>query len=158
MADRAGINELVALVDRLERTLERSGLAELEVEHGGTTIVLRSPAALAPSVTAAAAPATVVEVTPLEVLAAVEEPTKPRGAHAITAPLTGVYYRSPSPGAEPYVREGGQVNAGQVIGLIEAMKLFNEIKSDVTGTVRHIGPADGDLVKARETLIEVDPA
>jgi acetyl-CoA carboxylase biotin carboxyl carrier protein len=158
MADREGINELVALVDRLERTLERSGLAELEVEHGGTTIVLRTPAALGPSVAAAAAPAAVVEVTPLEALVAVEEPAKPRGAHAITAPLTGVYYRSPSPGAEPYVREGGQVNAGQVIGLIEAMKLFNEIKSDVTGTVRHIGPADGDLVKARETLIEVDPA
>jgi acetyl-CoA carboxylase biotin carboxyl carrier protein len=73
------------------------------------------------------------------------------------APLTGVYYRSPSPSAEPYVREGGQVNAGQVIGLIEAMKLFNEIKSDVSGTVRHIAASDGDLVKARQTLIEVDP-
>ena len=155
MADRESINELVALVDRLERTLERSGLAELEVEQGGTTIVLRSPAAMAP---AAAATATVVEVAPPEALSAIEEPAKPRGAHAITAPLTGVYYRSPSPGAEPYVREGGQVNAGQVIGLIEAMKLFNEIKSDVTGTVRHIGPGDGDLVKAKETLIEVDPA
>ena len=65
--------------------------------------------------------------------------------------------KSPSPGAEPYVREGGQVNAGQVIGLIEAMKLFYEIKSDVTGVVRHIGPHDGDLVKAKQTLIEVDP-
>ena len=74
------------------------------------------------------------------------------------APLTGVFYRSPSPGAEPYVREGGQVNAGQVIGLIEAMKLFNEIKSDVTGTVRRIAAGDGDLVKAKQTLIEVDPA
>jgi acetyl-CoA carboxylase biotin carboxyl carrier protein len=74
------------------------------------------------------------------------------------APLTGVFYRSPSPGAEPYVREGGPVNAGQVIGLIEAMKLFNEIKSDVTGTVRHIGAGDGDLVKVRQTLIEVDPS
>jgi acetyl-CoA carboxylase biotin carboxyl carrier protein len=154
MADRESISELVALVDRLERTLERSGLAELEVEQGGTTIVLRSPAAIAP----AAAPATVVEVAPPETMGAIEEPAKPHGAHAITAPLTGVYYRSPSPGAEPYVREGGQVNAGQVIGLIEAMKLFNEIKSDVTGTVRHIGPGDGDLVKAKETLIEVDPA
>ena len=155
MVDRESINELVALVDRLERTLERSGLAELEVERGGTTIVLRSPAAMAP---AAAAPATIVELAAAETMSAIEEPAKPRGAHAITAPLTGVYYRSPSPGAEPYVREGGQVNAGQVIGLIEAMKLFNEIKSDVTGTVRHIGPGDGDLVKAKETLIEVDPA
>ena len=73
------------------------------------------------------------------------------------APLTGVFYRSPSPGAEPYVREGGQVNSGQVIGLIEAMKLFNEIKSDVTGTIRRVAAGDGDLVKAQQTLIEVDP-
>mgnify|MGYP001813186587 CR=1 FL=1 len=160
MADHEGITELVALVDRLERLLERSGLAELEVEHGGTTIVLRTPAAVAPTVAAAAAPAAGAEAVSPEPTfePLIEEPAQPRGAHAITAPLTGVYYRSPSPGAEPYVREGSEVVAGQVIGLIEAMKLFNEIKSDVTGTVRHIGAGDGDLVKARQTLIEVDPA
>ena len=79
-------------------------------------------------------------------------------AHVVAAPLTGVFYRSPSPGAVPYLREGGPVNAGQVIGLIEAMKLFNEIKSDVTGTVRRLVAGDGALVKAREPLIEVEPA
>jgi acetyl-CoA carboxylase biotin carboxyl carrier protein len=158
MADREEIAELVALVDRLERLLERSGLAELEVEHGGTTVVLRTPSAIAPPVAAVAAPAVWPEGPGADPVPPIDEPARERGAHAVTAPLTGVYYRSPSPGAEPYVREGGEVNAGQVIGLIEAMKLFNEIKSDVTGTVRHIAPRDGDLVKARETLIEVDPA
>jgi acetyl-CoA carboxylase biotin carboxyl carrier protein len=149
------VTELVALIDRLERTLERSGLSELEIEHHGTTIVLRTPAAVAPTGLAVAAPVTVVEeAAPLSG----DEHAHSRGAHAVTAPLTGVYYRSPSPDAEPYVREGGQVNAGQVIGLIEAMKLFNEIKSDVTGTVRRIAAGDGDLVKAKQTLIEVDPA
>jgi acetyl-CoA carboxylase biotin carboxyl carrier protein len=147
------VARLVALVDRLEVLLERSSLSELEVETGGTSIVLRTPAAIAPSGAAAAPLEEVVgEPPPLE------EPVRPRGSHAIVAPLTGVFYRSPSPGAEPYVREGGPVNAGQVIGLIEAMKLFNEIKSDVTGTVRHIGAGDGDLVKVRQTLIEVDPS
>ncbi len=107
MADREGINELVALVDRLERLLERSGLAELEVEHDGTTIVLRTPAAITPTVSAvAAAPAVEVATPEAVVEPRIEEPVRPRGAHAITAPLTGVYYRSPSPGAEPYVREG----------------------------------------------------
>ena len=157
MTDRQDVAELVALVERLERLLERSGLAELEVEQGGTTIVLRTPAAVAPAVAAVAAAPVVDELVggaapePL-----VEEP-QPRGGHAITAPLTGVFYRSPSPDAEPYVREGAEVNAGQVIGLIEAMKLFNEIKSDVTGIVRHIAADDGDLVKAKQTLVEVDP-
>jgi acetyl-CoA carboxylase biotin carboxyl carrier protein len=147
------VARLVALVDRLEVLLERSSLSELEVETGGTCIVLRTPAAIAP-VAAPAAPAEELLGEP----APPEEAGRPRGSHAIVAPLTGVFYRSPSPGAEPYVREGGPVNAGQVIGLIEAMKLFNEIKSDVTGTVRHIGAGDGDLVKVRQTLIEVDPA
>ena len=159
MAEREDLNELVALVARLERLLERSGLAELEVEHEGTTIVLRTPAAVAPPVAAVTTALDTEVVVPQPVAEpAIEEPAQPRGAHAITAPLTGVYYRSPSPGAEPYVREGMEVNAGQVIGLIEAMKLFNEIKSDVTGTVRHIAAGDGDLVKARQTLIEVDPS
>ena len=159
MATREEVAELVGLVDRLERLLERSGLAELEVEHGGTTVVLRTPAAIAPTVAAVVAPGAVDAAGLLpELPALVDEPVQPRGAHAINAPLTGVFYRSPSPDAEPYVREGGEVVAGQVIGLIEAMKLFNEIKSDVTGTVRHIGPGDGDLVKAKQVLIEVDPA
>jgi acetyl-CoA carboxylase biotin carboxyl carrier protein len=148
------ITELVALVDGLESLLERSGLSELEVEVGGTTVILRTPEAIAPPVATARPGDDVLIVEPLPT----DPVAPPRGAHAITAPLTGVFYRSPSPAAEPYVREGGSVSSGQVIGLIEAMKLFNEIKSDVTGTVRHIAVGDGDLVKARQTLIEVDPA
>jgi acetyl-CoA carboxylase biotin carboxyl carrier protein len=155
MDQREDVTELVALVDQLERLLERSSLSELELEADGTTLILRTPGAIAPAATAtvSAVDGLAVEPQPL-----IEEPVQARGAHAVVAPLTGVFYRSPSPEAEPYVREGGQVNTGQVIGLIEAMKLFNEIKSDVTGTVKHIGPGDGDLVKARQTLIEVDPA
>jgi len=156
MEHREQVAELVALVDRLEGLLERSALSELEVEVGPTTIILRTPAAMAGGGTMA--PVSTSDDPVVDVATAAEEPVAPRGAHAIVAPLTGVYYRSPSPGAEPYVREGVEVSAGQVIGLIEAMKLFNEIKSDVTGTVRRIVAGDGDLVKARQTLIEVDPA
>jgi acetyl-CoA carboxylase biotin carboxyl carrier protein len=157
MARRDDVTELVALIDRLERLLERSALSELELEVEGTTVVLRTPSALVPTLPPAVA-AVPLEVPPPESAPLIVEPVRDRGAHAVAAPLTGVFYRSPSPGAEPYVREGDQVNAGQVIGLIEAMKLFNEIKSDVTGTVRHVAAGDGDLVKAKETLIEVDPA
>ncbi len=153
MSQSAEVARLVALIDRLEALLERAGLSELEVEAAGTSVILRTPAALAPL-----AAAVTVDGSPSEPAPTPEEPARPRGSHAIVAPLTGVFYRSPSPGAEPYLREGGPVNAGQVIGLIEAMKLFNEIKSDVTGTVRHVAVGDGDLVKARQTLIEVDPA
>jgi acetyl-CoA carboxylase biotin carboxyl carrier protein len=74
----------------------------------------------------------------------------------VTAPLTGVWYASPSPGARPYVQEGDEIGAGAVVGLIEAMKLFNEIKSNVAGRVVRIAAESGTLVKAKQTLIEVE--
>ena len=69
--------------------------------------------------------------------------------------MTGVWYGAPSPGAQPYVRLDGEVSAGQVVGLIEAMKLFNEIKSDVAGTVSRILADSGTLVKRQQPLFEV---
>ncbi len=76
----------------------------------------------------------------------------------VTAPLTGVWYSAPSPGARSYITEGAEVGVGAVIGLIEAMKLFNEIKSDVAGRVTRILVETGTLVKRQQPLIEVDPS
>ncbi len=76
---------------------------------------------------------------------------------SVKAPLTGIFYASPAPGTAPYVRAGGEVAIGQVIGLIEAMKLFNEIKSDLAGRVVRVVPESGALVKAKQPLIEVEP-
>jgi acetyl-CoA carboxylase biotin carboxyl carrier protein len=85
--------------------------------------------------------------------------TAPSAARpSVKAPLTGIYYTAPSPGATPYVAVGDSIVVGQVIGLIEAMKLFNEIKSDVAGTVTRILAESGDLVKAKQPLIEIQPA
>jgi acetyl-CoA carboxylase biotin carboxyl carrier protein len=75
----------------------------------------------------------------------------------VLAPLTGIWYASPAPGADPYVAAGGEVAVGQVIGLIEAMKLFNEIKSDVAGRVVRVLVESGQLVRAKQPLIEVEP-
>ncbi len=77
---------------------------------------------------------------------------------AVRAPLTGVFYNSPSPTAPPFVSVGLRIEVGHVIGLIEAMKLFNEIKSDQAGRVVRIVAEAGKLVKAKQTLIEVEPA
>ena len=144
---------LLGLIDKLSSLLERSELVELEVEAGETGIVLRKPAALAPAaVTVAAAPYGTAGAT------APAEPAAPIStAKAVRAPLTGIYYASPSPSAPPYVTVGQQVAVGQVIGLIEAMKLFNEIKSDVSGKVVRMVAESGKLVKAKQPLIEVEP-
>lgn len=84
---------------------------------------------------------------------ATETPVRP----SVKAPLTGIWYASPAPGTAPFVQVGGEVAVGQVIGLIEAMKLFNEIKSDLAGRVVRICVENGQLVKAKQPLIEVEP-
>jgi len=154
--------ELLALIDRLASLLDRSDLTELEVESGGTGLVLRKPSALSPitvaSVSAgspAASPERPGAIVPGEP-AAGREPgavTKP----SVKAPLTGIFYASPAPGSAPYISVGGEVAVGQVIGLIEAMKLFNEIKSDLAGRVVRFAAESGTLVKAKQPLIEVEP-
>jgi acetyl-CoA carboxylase biotin carboxyl carrier protein len=147
--------ELLALIDRLAGLLERSDLTELEVEAGGTGLVLRKPMAIAGSAAAAAATPAAPEA-PSPAVAAAQAPP-PVARPAITAPLTGIFYASPAPGSAPYVQVGGEVAVGQVIGLIEAMKLFNEIKSDLAGRVVKVVAESGALVKARQPLIEVEP-
>jgi acetyl-CoA carboxylase biotin carboxyl carrier protein len=152
--------ELIALIDRLESVLERSGLAELEVGSGGTTIVLRSAGAIIPAASGSAqhgSPATADGGQNAPIGAASLEPES-SGHHMVVAPLTGLYYSAPSPDAAPYVRVGAQVVVGQVIGLIEAMKLYNEIKSDIAGRVVRMAAENGKLVKAKQALIEVEPS
>jgi acetyl-CoA carboxylase biotin carboxyl carrier protein len=148
-----GDRELLALIDRLAALLDRSDLTELEVESGGTGLVLRKPSALAPiSVASVAASSPAATAT----IPATGE-TAPAAKPSIKAPLTGIFYASPAPGSAPYVAVGGEVAVGQIIGLIEAMKLFNEIKSDLAGRVVRVVAESGTLVKAKQPLIEVEP-
>jgi acetyl-CoA carboxylase biotin carboxyl carrier protein len=154
----AGDASLLALIDRLAGLLERSDLTELEVEAGGTGLILRKPAAVAVAAAAASgvgvggASAAGADV-PVPGATSSEPPERP----AVRAPLTGIFYASPAPGSAPYVHVGGEVAVGQVIGLIEAMKLFNEIKSDLAGRVARVCVDNGALVKAKQPLIEVEP-
>jgi acetyl-CoA carboxylase biotin carboxyl carrier protein len=144
---------LLALVDRLAALLERSELSELEIQVGGTGLVLRKPVAIAPAAAVAAPPAPASSGDASSAGDVASGPARP----AVTAPLTGIWYGSPSPGSTAYVSEGGEVAVGQVIGLIEAMKLFNEIKSDLAGRVVKVHAENGKLVKAKQPLIEVEP-
>jgi acetyl-CoA carboxylase biotin carboxyl carrier protein len=146
---------LLSLVDRLGALLEKSDLVEIEVEAGETGIVLRKPAALAPTVVAAAAPA--AEPAPAAAASAAPAAEPAPAVKAVKAPLTGVFYASSSPQAPAFVAVGQRIEVGTVIGLIEAMKLFNEIKSDQAGRVARIVAESGKLVKAKQTLIEVEP-
>jgi acetyl-CoA carboxylase biotin carboxyl carrier protein len=162
MAPRDGNDvELLGLIDRLATLLDRSDLTELEVEVGGTGLVLRKPAALAPPAAAGQVVTTTIagdgSVTSVAGGASAAAGGEPPARPSVKAPLTGIFYASPAPGSAPYVAVGGEVAVGQVIGLIEAMKLFNEIKSDLAGRVVRVIPESGTLVKAKQPLIEVEP-
>ena len=156
---------LLSLIDRLSAVLERGDLGELEVSSGGTTIILRAPSAIAAPVPAAATAPLAEQGAGSVATAAPDTIGSPAGPvaapaaakPAVNAPLTGIYYGAPSPGATPYVAVGDHVAVGQIIGLIEAMKLFNEIKSDRAGRVTRICVESGALVKAKQALIEVEP-
>lgn len=75
----------------------------------------------------------------------------------IEVPMTGMFYRGPSPSEPPYVQEGDRVQEGQVIGLIEAMKVFNEVPSPVTGVVKKIVAQNATLVQAGDVMMYVEP-
>ncbi len=156
---------LLALIDKLGSLLEKSDLVELEVEAGETGILLRKPSAFGPPPghapatdhSAAAALQAVMSVPAEPGSGAAESSLSGPAVKVVRAPLTGVFYAASSPTAPPYVTAGQQVSVGQIIGLIEAMKLFNEIKSDVAGKVVRVVAESGKLVKAKSPLIEVEP-
>ena len=148
---------LLAAVDLLAPALAEAGLDELEVEAGDLSI--RVSRRGTPNFEAAALsqapvrPPTAPPASP----PITGFPDAAPGMRYVTAPLTGVWYASPSPDARPYVQVGGELVIGQVIGLIEAMKLFNEIKSDVSGMVKRVLVENGTLVKRQQPILEVDP-
>jgi len=148
--------EANALVQELLTRLDASDVRELEVTRGAIRVRVAKDAP------ARAQAAPVVATKPAAHPTATNGPTvvsaepEAKTADAITAPLTGIFYRSPSPQTPPFVQIGSTVAAGDVIGLIEAMKLFNEIRSTLSGTVRRIVADNGQLVRARQPLIELD--
>ncbi len=130
------LRKLKTLID----LVAESGISELEVteENDKVRIVnkVQTVAVAAPAVTAApvvaAAPATPAAAAP----ASAEEPVVQ--GKTVTSPMVGTFYRAPNPGAEPFVKVGDHVEAGQTLGIIEAMKLLNEIEAETSGTVKEI--------------------
>jgi acetyl-CoA carboxylase biotin carboxyl carrier protein len=160
--DVLAIEPLLAAVDLLVPTLAASGLDEIEVETDELAIrlmrprVLSAPAAVGPALVQAAVSPGAVASTP-RAGAPAGFPEATGGMRFVRAPLTGIWYAAPSPGARPYMQEGDEITVGQVVGLIEAMKLFNEIKSDVAGIVVRMLVETGTLVKRQQPLLEIDP-
>jgi acetyl-CoA carboxylase biotin carboxyl carrier protein len=136
------------VAELLER-LRDPAVRDLEVRHGDLRVRVSKDGAAAPAVEDAGAPPAA------EPAARPAQPAKP-AMNAVTAPLTGIFYRSGSPQVPPFVQVGTVVSPGDVIGLIEAMKLFNEVRSTVAGRVRRIVAENGQLVRAHQPLLELE--
>jgi acetyl-CoA carboxylase biotin carboxyl carrier protein len=145
-------------VKKLIELLEQSNINELEINEGdesvrisrgGTAVTYAAAPAPAP-VAAAPAPA----AAPAAVEAAAPEAEEPAG-HAVKSPMVGTFYASPAPGSPAFVSVGQKVAAGDVICIIEAMKMMNQIEADKAGTIGAILVEDGEAVEFDQPIVTI---
>ncbi len=130
-------------IRELAELMAEIGISELEVRHGDEAVrIVRPPAeaGAAPVADDAAAPA------------AAEPPTQ-----QLRAPMAGTFYAAPEPGAEPFVQPGERVEAGDVVCIIESMKMLNEIRSDVSGVCVAVAVSNGQPVGRGDPLFRIAP-
>lgn len=143
-------------VEELITMLEGTTIGELELTEAGTEIVIRRRPDMmmvsmpAQQQNAAQSGIQLPEATP---------PKKPKADQGIpiVAPLTGIYYSAPSPTLPPFVSPGDIVHTGQVVALVEAMKVFNEIQSEISGRVVALVATSGEVVQKGDALIRIEP-
>ncbi len=139
--DQVELKKLIAL-------FEKSDVHELEIEKEGTRIHLKKEPKYTP-----------VQVAPSQSASpSLSSPQTQDTNHYVKAPLVGSFYTASNPNAAPYVTVGQSVNVGDVVCLIEAMKVMNEIKADKAGIVKSILVANADLVEFNQKLIEIGEA
>ena len=138
------------IIRQLIEMFEKSGITDMELEAEGIKLKIGKKV----SETATASPAAAAEyIAPAP--QRLQEKPWPSGKQ-IKSPLVGAYYRAPSAGAKPFVSEGQRVKEGDVVCIVEAMKVMNEIKSPFSGTVTQILPADGDMVQYDDVLLIIE--
>ena len=149
-------------IKRLIQLVQKSGIGELEVTEGDRTIRI---SAAAPAAVQGAMSYVVGQPAPTSALSAAAAPAaemKAVSADAhfvpVVSPMVGTFYRSPAPDADPYVEMNSEVDLGQTVCIIEAMKLMNEIESEVRGRIARILVENGQPVEYGQTLFLVDPS
>ena len=145
-------------VKKLIELLEESGIAEIEIKEGEEAVRISRYSTNIPAapVQMAAAPALVPQAAaaPTQAAAAAEIPAETSG-HKVLSPMVGTFYRASSPEAEPFVKIGDQINAGDTLCLIEAMKMMNQIEADASGTILSIEIENGEPVEFGQTLVVI---
>lgn len=143
-------------VKKLIELLEESGIAEIEIKEGEESVrISRNSANVAAPVQYAAAPPMPAAAAAPAAEASSEESNIVSG-HQVTSPMVGTYYEAPSPGAAAFTEVGKQVKEGDVLCIIEAMKMLNQIESDKSGTVKAILADNGQPVEFGQPLFVIE--
>ena len=158
-------------LDEVAALLNSRGLARIRIEEGDSAIEMEGPAAYpAPAVSTIPAAAQAAAPAPAEAPAEVAEtpaadesqPRTPSGAPmdmakvvAVKAPMVGVFYAAPAPGAKPFVQVGSKVKKGDVLCVIEAFKEMKEVTADTDGEIVDITVSDGELVEYGSVLMKI---
>jgi acetyl-CoA carboxylase biotin carboxyl carrier protein len=153
-------------IERLIRAFDASGVDSLELERGGTRVKLAKtpPSVSVPAAVPSFAAASAQGIAPgsqrdqEEGSTGQTAPASPRSdLLEITSPMVGTFYRAPAPDAPPYVESGKSVAPGDTLCIIEAMKLMNELESEVTGTIVEVCAENAQPVEFGQVLFRVDP-
>lgn len=147
-------------VKKLIELLEESGIAELEIHEGEESVRISRQGQHAPPPAPAPAPATAPPPTAPQPAAggeaeAAEGSGLPSG-HVVESPMVGTFYRASAPGSPPFVEEGQQVQVGDTVCIIEAMKILNQIEAEVAGTVKAVLVENGTPVEFGEPLLIIE--
>lgn len=150
-------------VKKLIELLDESGIAEIEITEGEESVRIsrHSPApAPAPYVGAypapAAPPAAPSPATVAPAISAEVSPEPEEDGYAVTAPMVGTFYSASSPGSPPFVQAGDRVKQGDVLCIVEAMKMMNQIEAEVAGTIKAVRVQNGDPVEYGQVLFIID--
>ena len=140
--------------------LSKSTLTQLEIEQEGFRLrLVKKSAAPQAAVQVVSAPSVAADAPPAAPAAAPAPPTaEEQGLHEQSSPFVGTYYEAPSPDADPFVSIGGHVKKGQVLCIVEAMKLMNEIEADVSGEIVAALADNGQPVEFGEVLFHIRPS
>ncbi|GAB3340532.1 acetyl-CoA carboxylase biotin carboxyl carrier protein [Chromohalobacter beijerinckii] len=144
-------------VKKLIELLEESNISEIEIQEGEESVRISRhtggfsapPAAQAPAPAVAPAPAAPSVAAAPEAEAAPAEPS----GHPVTSPMVGTFYRSPAPGAKPFVEVGQSVKKGETVCIVEAMKMMNQIEADQDGVIEAIMVEDGEPVEFDQPMV-----
>ncbi|MYA36475.1 MAG: acetyl-CoA carboxylase biotin carboxyl carrier protein [Gammaproteobacteria bacterium] len=144
-------------VKKLIELLETSDIAEIEIKEGEEAVRISRASSVTPVAVAAPAPvaAAPAPAPAAQAEAKPEEPPAAETGNLVTSPMVGTFYRAPAPSSPPYVEVGQQIKEGDVIGIVEAMKMMNQIESEFSGVVEAILVEDGKPVEFGQPLVRV---